>query len=79
MINHGVTLEMKNENEDLMKSEFDINTNTLVELWVRQNTCQAFLVDEPETITEEQWLRHTKTVLKPTGQFNKVWDKWGEK
>ena len=66
-----------NENEDLLKSEFDIDTNTLEELWVRQDTCQAFLVDESDTITEEQC--HTETVLKATGQFNKACDRWGEK
>ena len=85
MINHvynergKITLEMKKENEDLMKAEFDINTNTLEELWVCQDACQELLIDEKETITEELWLRHTETVLKATRQFNKACDKWGEK
>ena len=77
---HGmITLEMKNDNEARMQEDFDINMNTLEELWVRQDTCQDFLIDEQETITEETWLWHTETVLKATGQFNKACEKWGEK
>ena len=77
---HGkITLETKNKNEALMKVDFDINMNTLEDLWVRQDDCQDFLIDEPETITEEQWLRHTETALKATCQFNKACEKWGEK
>ena len=77
---HGkITLKMVNENEAIMKSDFDIDANTLEELWVRQDKCQTFLVDEVETITEATWLRHTETVLEATGQFEKACEKWTEK
>ena len=78
--NHGkISLEMRNDNEDRMKADFDINVYTLEELWVRQDTCQDFLIDEPEKITEPTWLRHTETVLKATGQFTEACEKWEEK
>ena len=77
---HGkITLDTKNKNEDLRKADFDINTNTLENRWFRQDTFQAFLINEAETISEEQWLRHTETVLKATGQFNKACQKWEDK